>query len=324
VPIVAGNGSVAMARLTELDPALTDGLGVPGPADAAGSWLVPVVSLTPGPWSPAVVRPAAARAFALLVVEGLVVHDLRVAGSTASALLGPGDLAGTGIAADALVPVVSTWTVVHPSRIALLDARLGRALERTPLLATRLLARAADECARLAAHRAIVQLPRVEDRLLGLFGHLAERWGRVGPSGLIVPLHLTHEMIGRLVGARRPTVSLGLKALAEQGMLERRQDGSWLIAAGALDVLQTADGPVSPVPAGAELVEPAGPALPHDSGAPYGAFTAEDRRILRARAQRLRQGHETRVARADEIIERSRAAREESARNLRRARALAR
>ena len=46
---------------------------------------------------------------------------------------------------------------------------------------------------------------------------------------VIVPLALTHRILGQLVGARRPTVSTALAELAERGELVRRPDGSWLL-----------------------------------------------------------------------------------------------
>jgi hypothetical protein len=69
----------------------------------------------------------------------------------------------------------------------------------------------------------------VDRRLKALFWHLAERWGRVSGDGVIVPLALTHRILGQLVGARRPTVSTALSELAERGELVRRPDGSWLL-----------------------------------------------------------------------------------------------
>jgi hypothetical protein len=44
-----------------------------------------------------------------------------------------------------------------------------------------------------------------------------------------VRLRLTHELIGQLVGAKRPTVSLALRELDERGTVYRRSDGSWLL-----------------------------------------------------------------------------------------------
>ena len=69
----------------------------------------------------------------------------------------------------------------------------------------------------------------MDRRLKALFWHLAERWGRVSGDGVIVPLALTHRILGQLVGARRPTVSTALTELAEREELTRRPDGSWLL-----------------------------------------------------------------------------------------------
>ncbi|MDX6554241.1 MAG: family transcriptional regulator, cyclic receptor protein, partial [Miltoncostaeaceae bacterium] len=77
--------------------------------------------------------------------------------------------------------------------------------------------------------QAISQLTRVDRRLKALFWHLAERWGRVSGDGVVVPLALTHRILGQLVGARRPTVSTALSELASSGELVRRDDGSWLL-----------------------------------------------------------------------------------------------
>jgi CRP/FNR family cyclic AMP-dependent transcriptional regulator len=82
---------------------------------------------------------------------------------------------------------------------------------------------------RLATSQAISQLTCVDRRLMALFWHLAERWGRVSGDGVIVPLRLTHALLGQLVGARRPTVSTALSKLIERGELLRRPDGSWLL-----------------------------------------------------------------------------------------------
>jgi CRP-like cAMP-binding protein len=46
----------------------------------------------------------------------------------------------------------------------------------------------------------------------------------------VLDLPLTHELIGRMVGARRPTVSLALAELAQAGTLVRRLDGAWVLS----------------------------------------------------------------------------------------------
>jgi Mn-dependent DtxR family transcriptional regulator len=52
------------------------------------------------------------------------------------------------------------------------------------------------------------------------------------PDGIVVPLRLTHETLGALVAARRPSVTSALGRLADAGLL-RRGDGVWLLDRGA-------------------------------------------------------------------------------------------
>jgi hypothetical protein len=57
---------------------------------------------------------------------------------------------------------------------------------------------------------------------------LAESWGKVTSAGTLLPLHFTHEALGAMVGARRPTVTLALGELADSGAVVQR-DGGWLL-----------------------------------------------------------------------------------------------
>ncbi len=75
-----------------------------------------------------------------------------------------------------------------------------------------------------------MHLPRVEDRIVALCAELAERLGRMTSDGIVIDLPLTHQAIGELVGSRRPTVSLALQRLGEDGVLERRDDSRWYLA----------------------------------------------------------------------------------------------
>jgi len=61
-----------------------------------------------------------------------------------------------------------------------------------------------------------------------LFWHLAERWGRVGPGGVLVPLRLTHRTLADLVGARRPSVTAALGDLSRRDLITRAGDG-WVL-----------------------------------------------------------------------------------------------
>jgi hypothetical protein len=54
----------------------------------------------------------------------------------------------------------------------------------------------------------------------------------------MLPLALTHETLGGLVGARRPTVTLALRELTERGALVHQSPG-WLLLEAPLAPLET-------------------------------------------------------------------------------------
>jgi hypothetical protein len=215
-------------------------------------------------------------------------------------------------AEDALLPVTVRWSVPEAARVAILDDRLLAILRPWPAVGRILLDRAARRELRLSTHRAIAQLPRVDERLLAFFGHLAERWGRVGAAGVIVPMQLTHETLGRLIGARRPTVSLALKDMAGSRLLERRGDGTWLLRYEAFERL----GGGAAIPAGWQPAE-ARPVPPPPDAAYAEAvrrpprLTVDDVRVLSARVDRLREQHSARMSRCATLLERSRTMRRE-------------
>jgi CRP-like cAMP-binding protein len=76
---------------------------------------------------------------------------------------------------------------------------------------------------------AISQQPRLDRRVRLLFWELAGRHGTVHRDGVHLRLRLTHEVIGHLVAARRPSVSAALTRLAKRGVL-RREGGEWLLS----------------------------------------------------------------------------------------------
>jgi CRP/FNR family transcriptional regulator, cyclic AMP receptor protein len=297
--------------LFDADPELAELLDPRQLVDARVRAVVPVTDLSAGAWSAEDLERATAHPFALMIVDGIVLRELLLAGSTATELLGPGDLVDFTASDDALLPTDTRWSVPETARIMVLDDRLLAILRAWPGVGRVLLSRAVKRERRLATHRAIAQLPRVDLRLLAFFGHLAEGWGRVAPTGVVIPLHLTHETLGRLIGARRPTVSLALKDLAEDGRLERRRDGTWLLRYEALESLGAHDAiPAGWHPAEARPVE----APEEDSGTVRTAETgvsASDIAALRARVDGLRQDHAMRLSRTAHVLSRSRSLREE-------------
>jgi len=293
------------ASLFDIDPELGELLEPRQVIEARSRAIVPLLELGSGAWSPEPLSAMRSRPFALMVVEGLVVRELVLAGSTATELLGPSDIVEHDPPDDALLPTHPRWSVPDAARVAVLDERLLAILRAWPSTARVLLQRAARREARLSTHRAIAQLPRVDQRLLAFFGYLAERWGRVASAGVVVPLQLTHETLGRLIGARRPTVSLALKELAADAMLERRQDGSWLLRYEAFERL----GSTSAIPAGWQPAD-ARPVAAPDDAAPVAPIprhgsgvTAADVEALQARIERLRQQHASQLSHCATVVE---------------------
>jgi CRP/FNR family transcriptional regulator, cyclic AMP receptor protein len=302
------------ASLLDIDPELGETLDPRHLPEARARAVVALVDLPPGPWSPEPIAAMASRPFALLVADGLLVRELLLAGSTATELVGPGDLVDFRKPADPLLPTVTRWSVPESAEVAIIDDRILAMLRSWPHIGRVLLDRAARSAGRLVTHRAIAQLPRVDERLLAFFGHLAERWGRVGTAGMVIPMHLTHETLGRLIGARRPTVSLALKELASRGLLERRADGAWLLHWEAFDALATDSDPAARwQPAEARSVpddesDSASPARPMGSYEDGGMRPA-DAAALADRVAFLHAEHAARVARSASVLEHVRATR---------------
>jgi DNA-binding IclR family transcriptional regulator len=58
---------------------------------------------------------------------------------------------------------------------------------------------------------------------------MADRFGVVVPGAVRVDLTLTHSILARLVGARRPTVTTALQRLIQLGYLRREGRGFVLL-----------------------------------------------------------------------------------------------
>ncbi|HEY3020863.1 MAG TPA: Crp/Fnr family transcriptional regulator [Solirubrobacteraceae bacterium] len=219
-----------LVRVLNEDPDLAHRLDEHEAQAAARQTVGILEQIQPGPWRPAPVAQGKCL-FGGLVLDGLLVRELTLAGSVSAELLGAGDLV-LPEDADRTVPFVEmrvAWTALEPTRVAWLDAPFAAAMRRWPELGAGLLERTERRFSRLAALQAIGQLTRVDDRVLTLLWHLAERWGRVRTDGIVVPLRLTHKAIARLVGARRPSVTTAIGLLERRGLVERRVDGSWLL-----------------------------------------------------------------------------------------------
>ena len=221
-------------RLLDVMPDLQLGVPEDEREHARRHLLAPVRTLPPGPFA-MTIGGEAGFPFAMVVIEGVVLRNTYLGERAATELIGAGDVIDTRPDVEQLSLLTTTEYVVHrETTVAVLDDRFRRAARRWPGLHDVIHAQLSRQRRRASTQLAILHLSRVEDRILALFADLADRWGRVTPEGIVIDLALTHEVLGRLVGSRRPTVSLALSALADAGALARRPGGTWLLAASAV------------------------------------------------------------------------------------------
>jgi CRP/FNR family cyclic AMP-dependent transcriptional regulator len=171
--------------------------------------------------------------FAMVLLDGMLVRHVRLAGRASSELLGAGDVVRPWQDDGSLasLPAETEWRALQPTRAALLDGAFLGMVHRHPSVVAELLARVVHRCHALAARLAIAQMPHLDSRLIALFWHLADRWGRVEPGRVTVPLPLSHAVIADLACAQRPSVSVALKHLIARERLARTSSG-WALYGG--------------------------------------------------------------------------------------------
>jgi CRP/FNR family transcriptional regulator, cyclic AMP receptor protein len=227
--------------LLDLDPDLGQLLEEPRHTAARNELLVRRLTLSRGSWAGGELSSASPDHVGLLVTEGAIAREVVLADTVSTELLGPGDLIRpwSPVHAAPLLGQQVRWQVLAEARLAVLNRAFGVAVLRYPEINSMLLDRLNRRAERLATMKAITQLNSVDRRLLALFWHLAEDWGRMTADGVLVPLAISHRLLGELVGARRPTVSTAAAKLAGDGKLVRRCDGTWLLPAEGPDGIAT-------------------------------------------------------------------------------------
>ncbi|MEA2307509.1 MAG: family transcriptional regulator, cyclic receptor protein [Solirubrobacteraceae bacterium] len=214
------------------DPDLGRGLEGPRLAAARRDCRAEVIAVRAGAWDAAAHADGIEHGFGLLLLDGVVVRRVGRQRRHGAELLGPGDLIRPTPTegGDSLnTPFTTTWRVMEPLRAAVLDHGFVQRAAPYPELAACLTARAVARARHVLVHMAIAHHARVDKRLELLLWHLADRWGRVTPHGVALPLRLTHELLADLVAAQRPSVTLSLQHLERDGRLARRDGVMYLL-----------------------------------------------------------------------------------------------
>lgn len=236
-------GRARYARVLEEDSGLGDGLDSAELAAANECARVAVTQLRAGVWEPGSWAASVRNGYGLLVLDGLLMRRVRLGDRVGVELLSAGDLLRPWQREDAVssVPRQLGWQVLEPCRLAVLDLEFARRISAFPQIPAALIDRATSRARHFAVNMAIVQQPKVETRLHMLLWHLADRWGTVGPRGVLVPVRLTQSVLAALVAAQRPTVSAALRTLEQDGRISRTSRG-WLLHGAPPGELQS--GPV--------------------------------------------------------------------------------
>jgi CRP/FNR family transcriptional regulator, cyclic AMP receptor protein len=183
-----------------------------------------------GPWDPEEIGEAVRGGIGLLLLDGLVVRRVGRTGRYGAELLGPGDLMRPWQhdGEDVTLPFNISFRVIDQTVLALLDQRFAARAAPYPEIGGALIGRAMQRSRTLVVNMAIAHYPRIDRRVLMLMWHLADRWGRVTPEGIRIPLRLTHQLIADLVASRRPSVTSALQQLAHEGLISKLGE-AWLL-----------------------------------------------------------------------------------------------
>lgn len=293
---------ISAVRLLDVEPDIAQFLSREE-LDQASGLTVPMHSVPRSPLDLVAVLEEAS-AFGALVLDGLLVERMRLADHTAMRLIGPGEILTRGAPRSMMLAQLGCRAAAA-TRLAMLGNEILIAAHRWPRILTGLHIRMAEQAERLATQLVICQLPRVEDRLLAVMWLLAESWGQVTAAGTVLPLTLTHDALGELIGARRPTVTLALRELSERGALLRHERG-WLLLEAVPEPMRDTT-----------MIDE--PRLIEDAPSPWSVSQSDQihegsRRELHDAVGRLREEHQRNVDRFAVSLERIAAARERSKR----------
>jgi CRP/FNR family cyclic AMP-dependent transcriptional regulator len=216
-------------RVFEAEPGLLDGLDRRSADFLRCRAVARKLWVEAGAWVPSANDELTRGSLGLLVVDGLMVRTVTLEGRRCPELIGVGDLLRPWDELQGSVGHECSWTALERTSLAVLDERFSAAVCRWPRVMVQLLGRTVQRSRWQGFCLAIAHVRHADLRLRLLFWHLADRWGRVTPKGVHLPLRLTHEILAELACMRRPTASTAITALTRRGEVARHPDGTWLL-----------------------------------------------------------------------------------------------
>jgi hypothetical protein len=217
------------------DPELGEGLP-PNVRRAATELLrARVIVINRPRWQPPELDPRTT--YGLLVLDGLIGRRIRVGRAVSTELLSAGDILRPWEEPCLwnLIPPEVDWRVFRPTRVAVLDERITKLICARPELAIAFSGRLYRRARHAEYIMAISHLPKVEHKLLATLWHLASNWGRVTPEGVYIPFRLTHEVLGEILGAKRPSVTTAMTHLQRRGEVRIGAGGGYLLKGNPAD-----------------------------------------------------------------------------------------
>lgn len=231
VPFVNGEAALAgCVSVLEVDPDLGEGLSPEEFGKASRCCIGEVLPLRTGwidPWS--VLLGAKSEPLGLLMLSGLVSRRLTVEGRHAVELIGAGDfLYASAVSPDDGLATETSSKVLEPAVLAVLDRSFWQAAARYPALVAALVQRSVHRSRSLMVRLALAEVRQVPTRVHLVLWHLADRWGRIAPGGVLLPLRLSRTTLAYLVCARRESVSRALSTLAAEDLVRAHERGFFL------------------------------------------------------------------------------------------------
>jgi hypothetical protein len=223
--------SQSAVRVLEHDPDLAAHLRPDDFSVARAQAVARVARFPRGAWTVEPDNFDGSESLGLLVIEGLLVRKVTVGGRTCAELLGPGDVTQPWLRAgpDESVGTEVDWHVAQTLRMAVLDRGFLLRIARWPAISAAVARRMMLRVHWMSFHLAVCHLRRLDDRLLLVLWHFADRWGRVTSRGLELDLPLTHGLLAAVVGAHRPSVTLAVRNLTRGGLIEARSRSRWVL-----------------------------------------------------------------------------------------------